>query len=205
MYTSSLITELVVKRIVYDETNTDVPKPLRGVSDGSGYRDMARSESSAQELGRSAGRENRGQKSEKVVVVRKRGNACGAKGLQWKRNGGKGVAGRKWSRRPTKGCAHAFGGVEHKSRPETARTAHRTRRETSSATTRESGTVTREPSEREGSSTRGAGCGKSARPVLTGGGRTLRGRPALPTKKFIFPLAFLYMICYNRRHENKGR
>ena len=85
MYTSSLITvsKPVAKRIVYDEANTDVPKPLRGMPDGSGYRDMARSESSAQELVRSASRESRVQKSEKVVVVRKRGNARGVKGLRF--------------------------------------------------------------------------------------------------------------------------
>ena len=36
------------------EAETDAPKPLRGAPDGTGYRDMARSESSAQELGRPA-------------------------------------------------------------------------------------------------------------------------------------------------------
>ena len=41
-------------RIIVAEASTNAPKPLRGALDGSGYRDMARSESSAQELGRPA-------------------------------------------------------------------------------------------------------------------------------------------------------
>ena len=44
----------MAKRIIIAEAHADAPKPLRGVPDGSGYRDMARSESSAQELGRPA-------------------------------------------------------------------------------------------------------------------------------------------------------
>lgn len=44
----------MAKRIITAEAHADAPKPLRGAPDGSGYRDMARSESSAQELGRSA-------------------------------------------------------------------------------------------------------------------------------------------------------
>ena len=44
----------MAKRIITAEAHADAPKPLRGAPDGSGYRDMARSESSAQELGRPA-------------------------------------------------------------------------------------------------------------------------------------------------------
>lgn len=49
MYASKLLTERspVVKRVMVAETNTDAPG-------GTGHRDMARSESSARELGRSA-------------------------------------------------------------------------------------------------------------------------------------------------------
>ena len=44
----------MAKRIIIAEAHANAPKPLRGAPDGSGYRDMARSESSAQELGRPA-------------------------------------------------------------------------------------------------------------------------------------------------------
>ena len=44
----------MAKRIIIAEAHADAPKPLRGAPDGSGYRDMARSESSVQELGRPA-------------------------------------------------------------------------------------------------------------------------------------------------------
>ena len=56
MYASILPTERhpVAKRVMIAEAETDAPKPLRGTPDGTGYRDMARSESSAQELGRPA-------------------------------------------------------------------------------------------------------------------------------------------------------
>ena len=56
MYASILPTERhpVAKRVMIAEANTDAPKPLRGAPDGTGYRDMARSESPAQELGRPA-------------------------------------------------------------------------------------------------------------------------------------------------------
>ena len=56
MYASILPTERhpVAKRVIIAEAETDAPKPLRGAPDGTGYRDMARSESSAQELGRPA-------------------------------------------------------------------------------------------------------------------------------------------------------
>ncbi len=70
----------MVKRIIIAEANTDTPKPLRGAPDGSGYRDMARSESSAQELGRPADGKptagvGRDRSSEEA------GNDRGAKGL----------------------------------------------------------------------------------------------------------------------------
>ena len=76
---------------------------------------------------------------------------------------------------------HLFGEVERGNCPGTSRTGRRTNRETMLSMTGESGTAIRDPST-EVSPTRGAGCGKSARPVLMGGGRTLRGRPALPAR-----------------------
>ena len=70
----------MAKRIIIAEAHADAPKPLRGAPDGSGYRDMARSESSAQELGRPADRKPT------AGVGRDRssgeaGNDRGAKGL----------------------------------------------------------------------------------------------------------------------------
>ena len=70
----------MAKRIIIAEAHADAPKPLRGVPDGSGYRDMARSESSAQELGRPAD----GKPTAGVGRVRssgEAGNDRGAKGL----------------------------------------------------------------------------------------------------------------------------
>lgn len=82
MYASILPTERhpVAKRVMTAEANTDAPKPLRGTPDGTGYRDMARSESSAQELGRPAD----GKPTAGVEGVRssgEAGNDRGAKGL----------------------------------------------------------------------------------------------------------------------------
>ena len=82
MYASILPTERhpVAKRIITAEAETDAPKPLRGAPDGTGYRDMARSESSAQELGRPAD----GKPTAGVGGVRssgEAGNDRGAKGL----------------------------------------------------------------------------------------------------------------------------
>ena len=53
MYASKLLTERspVVKRVMVAETSTDAPKSFCDASDGTGHRDMARSESSARELG----------------------------------------------------------------------------------------------------------------------------------------------------------
>ena len=70
----------MAKRIIIAEAHADAPKPLRGAPDGSGYRDMARSESSAQELGRPADGKptagvGRGRSSGEA------GNDRGAKGL----------------------------------------------------------------------------------------------------------------------------
>ena len=70
----------MAKRIIIAEAHADAPKPLRGAPDGSGYRDMARSESSAQELGRPAD----GKPTAGVGRVRssgEAGNDRGAKGL----------------------------------------------------------------------------------------------------------------------------
>ena len=82
MYASILPTERhpVAKRVIIAEAETDAPKPLRGAPDGTGYRDMARSESSAQELGRPAD----GKPTAGVGGVRssgEAGNDRGAKGL----------------------------------------------------------------------------------------------------------------------------
>ena len=52
MYASKLLTERspVAKRVMIAEANTDAPKSFCDAPDGTGHRDMARSESSAQEL-----------------------------------------------------------------------------------------------------------------------------------------------------------
>ena len=56
MYASKLLTERspVAKRVMIAEANTDAPKSFCDAPDGTGHRDMARSESSARELGRPA-------------------------------------------------------------------------------------------------------------------------------------------------------
>ena len=56
MYASKLLTErsLVVKRVMVAETSTDAADSYCAAPDGTGHRDMARSESSARELGRPA-------------------------------------------------------------------------------------------------------------------------------------------------------
>lgn len=70
----------MVKRIIIAEAHADAPKPLRGAPDGSGYRDMARSESSAQELGRPAdGKPTAGVGRDRSSG--EAGNDRGAKGL----------------------------------------------------------------------------------------------------------------------------
>ena len=82
MYASILPTERhpVAKRVMIAEAETDAPKPLRGAPDGTGYRDMARSESSAQELGRPAdGKPTAGVGRDRSSG--EAGNDRGAKGL----------------------------------------------------------------------------------------------------------------------------
>ena len=70
----------MAKRIIIAEAHADAPKPLRGVPDGSGYRDMARSESSVQELGRPAdGKPTAGVGRDRSSG--EAGNDRGAKGL----------------------------------------------------------------------------------------------------------------------------
>ena len=56
MYASKLLTERspVVKRVMVAETNTDAADSFCAAPGGTGHRDMARSESSARELGRPA-------------------------------------------------------------------------------------------------------------------------------------------------------
>jgi hypothetical protein len=56
MYASKLLTERspVAKCVMIAEASTDAPKSFCGAPDGTGHRDMARSDSSARELGRSA-------------------------------------------------------------------------------------------------------------------------------------------------------
>ena len=81
MYASILPTERhpVAKRVIIAEAETDAPKPLRGVPDGTGYRDMARSESSAQELGRPAD----GKPTAGVGGVRSSVEAGNDRGAHW--------------------------------------------------------------------------------------------------------------------------
>ena len=70
----------MAKRIIIAEAHADAPKPLRGAPDGSGYRDMARSESSVQELGRPAdGKPTAGVGRDRSSG--EAGNDRGAKGL----------------------------------------------------------------------------------------------------------------------------
>ena len=70
----------MAKRIIIAEAHADAPKPFRGAPDGSGYRDMARSESSAQELGRPAdGKPTAGVGRDRSSG--EAGNDRGAKGL----------------------------------------------------------------------------------------------------------------------------
>ena len=70
----------MAKRIIIAEAHADAPQPLRGAPDGSGYRDMARSESSAQELGRPAdGKPTAGVGRDRSSG--EAGNDRGAKGL----------------------------------------------------------------------------------------------------------------------------
>ena len=70
----------MVTRVIVAEANTDAPKPLCGAPDGSGYRDMARSESSVQELGRPAdGKPTAGVGRDRSSG--EAGNDRGAKGL----------------------------------------------------------------------------------------------------------------------------
>ena len=81
MYASKLQTERspVVKRVMVAETNTDAPKSFCAVPDGTGHRDMARSESSARELGRPAdGKPTAGVGGSHSSV--EAGNGRGAKG-----------------------------------------------------------------------------------------------------------------------------
>ena len=56
MYASKLLTERspVAKCVMIAEASTDAPKSFCDAPDGTGHRDMARSDSSARELGRSA-------------------------------------------------------------------------------------------------------------------------------------------------------
>ena len=70
----------MAKRIIIAEAHADAPKRLRGAPDASGYRDMARSESSAQELGRPAdGKPTAGVGRDRSSG--EAGNDRGAKGL----------------------------------------------------------------------------------------------------------------------------
>ena len=56
MYASKLLTERppVAKRVMIVEANADVPKSFCDAPGGTGHRDVARSDSSARELGRPA-------------------------------------------------------------------------------------------------------------------------------------------------------
>ena len=74
MYASKLLTERspVVKCVVIAEASTDAPKSFCDAPDGTGHRDMARSESSARELGRPVPAQAGGQESDGAVVAVKR-------------------------------------------------------------------------------------------------------------------------------------
>ena len=74
MYASKLLTERspVVKRAMVAETNTDAADSFCAVPGGTGHRDMARSESSARELGRPVPAQAGGQESDGVVLATKR-------------------------------------------------------------------------------------------------------------------------------------
>ena len=74
MYASKFPTERspVAKCVMIAEANTDAPKSFCDAPDGTGYRDMARSESSARELGRPVPAQAGGQESDGTVVAAKR-------------------------------------------------------------------------------------------------------------------------------------
>ena len=74
MYASKLLTERspVAKCVMIAEANTDAPKSFCDAPDGTGHRDMARSESSARELGRPVPAQAGGQESDGAVVATKR-------------------------------------------------------------------------------------------------------------------------------------
>ena len=73
-YASKLLTERspVAKCVMIAEANTDAPKSFCDAPDGTGYRDMARSESSARELGRPVPAQAGGEESDGAVVATKR-------------------------------------------------------------------------------------------------------------------------------------
>ena len=74
MYASKLLTERspVAKCVMIAEANTDAPKSFCDAPGGTGHRDMARSESSARELGRPVPAQAGGQESDGAVVAAKR-------------------------------------------------------------------------------------------------------------------------------------
>ena len=74
MYASKLLTERspVAKCVMTAEANMDAADSFCAVPDGTGYRDMARSESSARELGRPVPAQAGGQESDGAVVATKR-------------------------------------------------------------------------------------------------------------------------------------
>jgi len=74
MYASKLLTERspVVKRVMVAETNTDAADSFCAAPGGTGHRDMARSESSARELGRPVPAQAGGQESDGAVLAAKR-------------------------------------------------------------------------------------------------------------------------------------
>ena len=74
MYASKLPTERspVAKRVMVAETNTDAADSFCAVPGGTGHRDMARSGSSARELGRPVPAQAGGQESDGAVLAAKR-------------------------------------------------------------------------------------------------------------------------------------
>ena len=79
MYASKFPTERspVAKCVMIAEANTDAPKSFCDAPDGTGHRDMARSGSSARELGRPVPAQAGGQESDGAVVATKRVTTAG--------------------------------------------------------------------------------------------------------------------------------
>ena len=164
MYASYRVAERqpVVKRIIRAETNTDTSKPLRDVPDRSGHRTWRVPKVQHRNLGdllvgKPKAEVREGRSSEET------GQCPRSEGPSVKKGRREWMLGKDVVEETHKRGGHLLDEVERGNRPGTSRTGRRTNRETMLSTTGESGTAIREPSI-EGSPTRGAGRGKSARP-----------------------------------------